>query len=104
MQGKPKQGEGGWEEAHLRKHCSVRAYAQAAVYLDEHPIPVRVVPVTDEATRAQVSEVYRRQYLDDPFLPSILRDEVVPMTLRLEPQEDPAMEMNSFPERSSGKV
>jgi hypothetical protein len=67
----------------------VCAHGQAVVYLDGHPIPVRVVPVPDEATRAQVSEAYRRKYFDDPFLRSMLRADVVPTTLRLEPQERP---------------
>lgn len=63
-----------------------RASSTAVVYLDGHPIPVRAVPVTDEAMLAQVSEAYRRKYADDPFMPSLLRKEVLPTTLRLEPQ------------------
>ena len=63
-----------------------RASSKAVVYLDGHPIPVRAVPVTDEAMLAQVSQAYRRKYADDPFMPSMLRKEVLPTTLRLEPQ------------------
>jgi hypothetical protein len=62
-----------------------RANSKAVVYLDGHPIPVRVVPVTDDATIARVSDAYREKYLDEPYMPSMLRDEVLPTTLRLEP-------------------
>ncbi len=64
----------------------VKTQAKAVVYLDGHPIFVQAVPLTDEATIVQVSDAYRRKYADDPFMPSMLRDEVLPTTLRLEPR------------------
>lgn len=62
----------------------VREHPQAAVYLDGHRTPVRAVPVTDAATIAQVSDAYHRKYGDDPALPSMVREEILPTTLRLD--------------------
>lgn len=69
-----------------RWYQDLTAYPLAALHLDGQRIAVRAVPVTDDATITRVSEAYRLKYSDDPFLSSVLRDEVVPATLRLEPQ------------------
>ena len=74
-----------WKGQAGRWYQEARARSKAVVYLDGHPIPVRAVPVTDDAAIAQVSEAYREKYPDDPFMPSMLRDDVLPTTLRLEP-------------------
>jgi hypothetical protein len=75
-----------WKGNAGRWFQEVRAHAKAIVYLDGHPIPVRAFPVSDEATIAQVSDAYRRKYYEDPFMSSMLREEILPSTLRLEPQ------------------
>jgi hypothetical protein len=74
-----------WRGNAGRWYQAVRANPKAVLYLDGHPLPVRVVPVTDDTTIAQVSDAYRRKYSDDPAMPSMLRDEILPTTLRLEP-------------------
>lgn len=78
-----------WKGNAGRWYQETRAHAKAVLYLEGHLIPVRAFPVTDEATIAQVSDAYRRKYADDPFLPSMLRKEILLTTLRLEPQELP---------------
>ncbi|HEU5367655.1 MAG TPA: DUF2255 family protein [Ktedonobacterales bacterium] len=74
-----------WKGKAGRWYQRISADPQAVVYLEGHPIPVRATPVNDEATITQVSEAYRRKYFEDPFMRSMLRDEILPTTLRLEP-------------------
>lgn len=78
-----------WKGNAGRWYQEARAHSKAVVYLDGHPIPVRAFPVTDDATIAQVSDAYRRKYPDDPYTPSMVREEVLPTTLRVEPQYPP---------------
>ncbi|HEY7349369.1 MAG TPA: nitroreductase/quinone reductase family protein [Ktedonobacterales bacterium] len=68
-----------------RWYQEIRANPTGVVYIDGQRIPVRAVPVTDDTTIARISDEYRRKYGSDPFLPSMVRDEILPMTLRLEP-------------------
>ena len=74
-----------WKGKAGRWYQRISKDPQATVYVDGHPIPVRAIPVTDAATIAQVSDGYRRKYFEDPFMRSMLRDEILPTTLRLEP-------------------
>jgi hypothetical protein len=69
-----------------RWYQEIRANPAAAVHIGSQRIPVRAALVTDDATIARVSDEYRRKYRDSPFLPALVRDDISPMTLRLEPQ------------------
>lgn len=64
---------------------AIKANPTAAVHIDGQRIPVRAVPVSDDATLTRVSDAYRQKYRTSPYLPPLLRDETVPTTLRLEP-------------------
>ena len=64
----------------------ITANPEAAVNIDGQRLLVRAVPVTDDATIARVSDEYRREYRNDSSLPSIVRDEILPTTLQLEPR------------------
>lgn len=68
-----------------RWHQEIKANPAAAVYIDGQRIPVRAVPMTDDATITRVSEAYRQKYRNDSSLPSMVRAEILPTTLRLEP-------------------
>lgn len=75
-----------WHGTGGRWYQEIKANPVAAIYIDGQRIPVRAVPVTDDATIARVSEAYRQKYCNDPFMPSMVRDEILPTTLRLEPR------------------
>ena len=68
-----------------RWYQEIKANPAAAVYVAGQRIPVRAVPVTDDATIARVSDEYRSKYRNDPSMSAMVRDEVLPTTLRLEP-------------------
>jgi hypothetical protein len=57
------------------------------LHADDQEIPFRAIEVEDAQTIARVSEAYRRKY--EPLWPTetadMLRDEVLPTTLKLEP-------------------
>lgn len=69
-----------------RWYQEIKANPAATVHIDGQRIPVRAVPVTDDATIARVSDAYRQKYRNNPSLPSMVRDEILPTTLRLEPR------------------
>jgi hypothetical protein len=64
---------------------AIRQQPLATLYAGNQPIRVRAVPATDDETNAKVSAVYLQKYAADPWAPPIVRDEVLPTTLRLEP-------------------
>ncbi len=49
-------------------------------------VPIRFVPATDPASIAACSAALARKYVVDPSLPSMLIDDVLPTTLRIEPR------------------
>ncbi len=70
-----------------RWYQEIKANPVAAVHVDGQRIPVQAMPVTDDATIKQVSDAYRQKYRNDPSsLASMVRDEILPTTLRVEPQ------------------
>jgi hypothetical protein len=68
-----------------RWHQAIKANPAAAVHVDGQRIPVRAVPVMGDATIARISDAYRQKYRNDSALPSMVRDEILPTTLRLDP-------------------
>lgn len=68
-----------------RWYQEIKANPRAAVHINGQRIQVRAIPVTDDTMIAQVSDAYQRKYRDDPYLPSMVRNEILPTTLRLEP-------------------
>ena len=64
----------------------ITANPDAAIHVDGRRLVVHAVPVTDEALIARVSNSYLRKYRGSPFVNSIVREEVLPTTLRLEPR------------------
>ena len=61
------------------------AEGQATLDLGDRQHPVRVVPVTDQATIAAVSQAFLSKYATSPYAPSIVRADTLPTTLRLDP-------------------
>ena len=68
-----------------RWYRELTAHPQGAVEVRGERIPVRAVHVEAPEIIERVSEAYRRKYGHSPYLGAILRPEVLPTTLRLEP-------------------
>jgi hypothetical protein len=70
-----------------RWYQALLAHPEGVLHVGEREIPFRAVRVEDPQTIAQVSEAYRRKY--ERSWPNetdeMLREEVLPTTLRLEP-------------------
>ncbi len=62
------------------------ARPEAALAVDGRDVPIRFVPATDPASVAACSAALSRKYVDDPSLPAMLVDDVLPTTLRIEPR------------------
>ena len=65
---------------------NVLANSEADVEFDGKAIHVRVIPVKDRETIEAVSRAYLEKYRDSPYAKDMVRDEVLPTTLRLEPR------------------
>ena len=68
-----------------RWYQEATANPDVAIHVNGQRFAVHVVPVADQAFIARVSNGYLRKYRDDPDLNSMVRDEILPTTLRLEP-------------------
>jgi hypothetical protein len=58
----------------------------AALHVEGDAIPVRAVAAADPESVASATGGFRRKYADSPYLDSMIRDEIVPTTVRLEPR------------------
>ncbi len=65
---------------------NVLANPEADVEFDGKAIHVRAIPVKDRATIEAVSRAYLEKYRDSRYAKDMVRDEVLPTTLRLEPR------------------
>jgi hypothetical protein len=59
---------------------------EAALHLEGEAIPVRAVEAADPESVARATDGFRRKYADSPYLDSMIRDEIAPTTVRLEPR------------------
>ena len=57
----------------------------ASVDVGNRQIPVRVLPVADSVTIASISTAYLAKYATSPYAKEMVRAEILPTTLRLEP-------------------
>jgi hypothetical protein len=78
-------GKGRW-------YREVSANPAAALHVGDERIPVRAVPVTDDATIAAVSEAYREKYgrTSPGSTRAMMQPETLPTTLGLEPAREGA--------------
>jgi hypothetical protein len=58
---------------------------QATLELDDRRWPVGVTPVVDPAVIGQVSQAYLEKYAASPYAKEMVRGEILPTTLRLDP-------------------
>ncbi len=68
-----------------RWYREITTNPQGAIYVDGRRLSVRAIPMTDPATIARVSNAYLQKYRNSPFVNSLVREETLPTTLRLEP-------------------
>ncbi len=61
------------------------ADGQAALELGDRQLPVRVTPVADPAVIGEVSAAYLGKYATSPYAKEMVRTEILPTTLRLDP-------------------
>lgn len=59
---------------------------QATLEFDGRTVPVAAFPVRDAATVERASREYLTKYRSSPYAEPMVRDEVLPTTLRLEPR------------------
>jgi hypothetical protein len=62
------------------------ANPEADVEFDGKAIHVRGILVKDRATIEAVGRAYLEKYRDSPYAKDMVRDEILPTTLRLEPR------------------
>ncbi|MBA3261939.1 MAG: DUF2255 family protein [Thermoleophilaceae bacterium] len=69
-----------------RWYQDISANPDVVVHLDDEEIPVRAFLAPDAQSVERASDGLRSQYTDSPHLDSMLRDEILHTTVRLEPR------------------
>jgi hypothetical protein len=67
-----------------RWYQRLTANPDAVMHVRGESVPVRAVSAPDPESVAQATAGYRRKYADSPFLASMMRDEILDTTTRLE--------------------
>jgi hypothetical protein len=75
-----------WRGDTARWYNEILAEPNAAVIVDGASSPVRAVPATDPDSVERASEELRRKYAGTSEVDSMVRDEILHTTLRLEPR------------------
>jgi hypothetical protein len=76
-----------WRGTAGRWHRELTANPSAVLHVEGEAIPVRAAAASDPDSVARASAGYRRKYGDSPYVGSMLSDEIVGTTVRLEPQQ-----------------
>jgi hypothetical protein len=69
-----------------RWYRDLAAGGPAALEFAGRQLAVRAIPVSDSAAVARVSHEYLRKYQPSPYAQAMVRSDVLPTTLRLEPR------------------
>ena len=69
-----------------RWYRDVAAGGDASLEFDGRALPVRAVPAADAQSVERASREYLRKYRRSPYAQSVVRPDVLPTTLRLEPR------------------
>lgn len=69
-----------------RWYREITANPTAVLHVEGEAVPVRAVPATDPGSVERASAGYLRKYGDSSVVDSMIRDEVLDTTLRLEPR------------------
>ena len=68
-----------------RWYRELTANPAAVLHVTGEPVPVQAFAANDPDTVERATAGYRRKYADSPHLDSMIRDEILAATLRLEP-------------------
>jgi hypothetical protein len=74
-----------WRGSAGRWHRELAANPVAVLHVGGESIPVRAVAAKDPDSVERASAGYRRKYADSPSMASMVRDEILDTTVRLEP-------------------
>jgi hypothetical protein len=69
-----------------RWYRELMANPEAILHVEGDPVPVRAVWAADPESVARATEGFRRKYGDSPYLDTMIRNEIAPTTVRLEPR------------------
>jgi hypothetical protein len=69
-----------------RWYREITSNPSAVLHVEGEAVPVRAVPATDPESVERASAGYLRKYGDSSVVDSMVRDEVLDTTLRLEPR------------------
>jgi hypothetical protein len=72
-------GDGRW-------YREVMANPEAVLHVEGDAVPVRAVRAADPESVARATRGFREKYADSPNLGSMIRDEIAPTTIRLDPR------------------
>jgi hypothetical protein len=79
-----------WHGAGARWYVEALANPEVAIHVDGRRLPARAVPARDAGAIARTSAGLKRKYAGHSSTPSMVRDEILDTTLRLEPALEPA--------------
>jgi hypothetical protein len=69
-----------------RWYRELMANPEAILHVEGDAVPVRAVRAPDAESVERATEGFRRKYGDSPYLDTMIRDEIAPTTVRLEPR------------------
>jgi hypothetical protein len=69
-----------------RWYRELMANPEAILHVEGDAVPVSAVQTPDPASVARATEGFRRKYGNSPYLDTMIRDEIAPTTVRLEPR------------------
>ena len=73
-----------WRGPTARWYREAVANPEIAIHVGKRRIPARAIPAHDPGSTARTSAALERKYAGDPSTPSMVRDEILDTTLRLE--------------------
>jgi hypothetical protein len=68
-----------------RWYRELTANPEVVLHVEGDAIPVRAVPAADPESVARATRGFEEKYGDSPYLHTMIRDEIAPTTVRLEP-------------------
>jgi hypothetical protein len=69
-----------------RWYRELTANPDAVLHAEGDAIAVRAVPAADPESVARATEGFNSKYGDSPYVDTMIRDEIAPTTVRLEPR------------------
>jgi hypothetical protein len=69
-----------------RWYRELTANPEAVLHAGSGTVPVRAIPAADPESIERATAGFRRKYADSPYLDTMIRDEILDTTVRLEPR------------------